>query len=136
MNRFYLDASVALHAVLQEGDPRAIAWLDALSSGTSHAFASTLLQLEIARTLRRERLDPELARLVVDRVGLISIDDAVLLVAGGLEPHVKALDAIHLATCLMLGADVTLVTHDMNIAAAAATLGIEAFDPLAGTRAR
>lgn len=131
MSRSYLDSSVALHAVLQEGDPRALAWLEALQPGTSDAFASTLLELEILRTLRRERLDPGLARLVLGRVSLVSIDDAVLEVAGGLEPHVKALDAIHLTTCLMLGSGVTLVTHDANMAAAAAALGIDTMDPLA-----
>lgn len=126
--RWYLDASVALHCVLEWGDPRARAWLEAEARGA--VLSSTLLRLEIVRTLRRERLDTRLAALVLARLELVSLDDGVLQVAASIEPHVKALDAIHLATCSLLGAGITLVTHDGSMRQAAEQLGIETFDPL------
>ncbi len=128
---FYLDASVALHAVLPWGDSRARAWLQSLDGQAGEVCSSTLLQLEMVRVLRREQLDTRYARLVLDRLSLISIDDGVLRFAAAIEPHVKSLDAIHLATCSLLGNAVTVVTHDANMAEAAVHLGFEVHDPLA-----
>lgn len=129
--RFYLDASVALHAALPWGDARARAWLQALDGSPEGACSSTLLQLEMMRVLRRERVDTTYARLVLDRLDLISIDDGILRFAGAIEPHVKSLDAIHLATCSLLGNAVTMVTHDVNMADVAIHMGFDVHDPLA-----
>ena len=128
--RWYLDASVALHAVLPGGDRRARKWLDAARANGDEVFSSTLLHLEIARVLRRERLGMSLARPLIERINQVSIDDGVLRFAAAIEPHVKSLDAIHLATCSLLGAAVTVATHDTGMTNAAAALGLEAFDPL------
>lgn len=130
MIRWYLDASVGLHAVLPWGDPRAREWLESMDDQRGALYSSTVLQLEIVRALRRERLDIGFSRLVLDRVELVSIDDGVLRVAGSIEPHMKSLDAIHLATCSMLGSGVTVVTHDRGMAAAAVQLGFDTLDPL------
>jgi len=129
--RYYLDASVALHAVLPGGNHRAREWLDATRKAGDEVYASTLLQLELARVLRRERLDPGLARPLIDRVNLVSIDDGVLRFAAAIEPHVKSLDAIHLAACSLLGTGVTMISHDENVMAVALHLGLDAVDPLA-----
>ncbi len=133
--RWYVDASVVLHAVLPWGDGRALEWMVTACGPGGEVYASTLLQLEITRALRREQLDLTLARPVFDRINLVSIDDGVLRVAGAIEPHVKSLDAIHLAACAMLGSGITLATHDANMSAVATQLGLETFDPLAVRRA-
>jgi len=129
--RWYLDASVALHAVLPGGDQRARQWLDAVRQAGGKVYASTLLQLELTRVLRRERLAVALSRPVLERVHLVSIDDGVLRFAAAIEPHVKSLDAIHLATCSLLGSGVTVATHDANMLEVAPALGLDALDPLA-----
>ncbi len=129
--RWYLDASIALHVILPTGDRRAPTWLTDRHTDGDQFLASTLLELEVIRALRRERLDPDLAAALLKRVNLVSVEDGVLRVAAGIEPHVKALDAIHLATCSMLGYGVTLVTHDAGMIAACENLGIDTFDPLA-----
>jgi predicted nucleic acid-binding protein len=129
--RFYLDASVALHAVLPGGNSRARNWIDATRKAGDEVYSSTLLQLELSRVLRRERLDPGIARPLLDRVNLVSIDDGVLRFAAAIEPHVKSLDAIHLAACSLLGTGVTMITHDENVLAVALDLGLDAVDPLA-----
>lgn len=129
--RFYLDASVALHTVLPWGDARARAWFQSLDESPDGVCSSTLLQLEMMRVLRREQMDTTYARLVLDRLDLITIDDGILRVAGAIEPHVKSLDAIHLATCSLLGNAVTMVTHDANMADVAIHMGFDVHDPVA-----
>lgn len=129
--RFYLDSSVAVHAVLPSGDPRARAWLASMSGQAHTVCSSSLLRLEMVRVLRRERMDPSWACLVTDRVDLISIDDGVLRFAEAIEHHVKSLDAIHLATCALLAGDTTLVTHDVTMASVAGNQGFDVHDPLA-----
>lgn len=128
--RFYLDTSVALHAVLPWGNAKARAWLESLDGKPEGICSSTLLQLEMMRALRRERMDTTWSRLVLDRLDMVSIDDGLLRVAGAIEPHVKSLDAIHLATCSLLGNAITMVTHDANMADVAAHMGFDVYDPL------
>lgn len=128
--RWYLDASVALHAILPGGHKRARHWLDAVRANGDEVFSSTLLHLELSRVLRRERLDPGLSRPLMERISQISIDDGVLRFAAAIEQHVKSLDAIHLATCALLGNGVTVATHDVGMGDAAAAMGLESFDPL------
>lgn len=129
--RWYIDASVALHALLPGGDLRARRWLDEVTQAGDDVFSSMLLHLELARVLRREGLDVSMARPLLDRVNLVSIDDGVLRFAAAIEAHIKSLDAIHLATCALLGANIGIVTHDAQMSAAAASLGLETMDPLA-----
>lgn len=129
--RWYIDASIALHALLPGGDARARRWLDATILAGDEIYSSTLLHLELTRVLRREGLDVSMARPVLDRVNLVSIDDGILRFAAAIELHVKSLDAIHLATCGLLGSGIAVVTHDENMATVAASLGLDAIDPLA-----
>lgn len=130
--RWYIDASVALHALLPGGDQRARQWLDAVIGAGDEVYSSTLLQLELTRVLRREGLGPSLARPLLDRVNLVSIDDGVLRFAGSIQAHLKSLDAIHLATCALLGTAIGVVTHDESMAAVAISLGLDVLDPLDG----
>jgi len=115
--RWYIDASIALHALLPGGDARALRWLDTTTLAGEEVFSSTLLQLELTRVLRREELDVSMARPVLDRVNQVSIDDGILRFAAAIEAHVKSLDAIHLASALLLDAGVVL-TYDQRLAVA------------------
>lgn len=132
---WYLDTSLALHALLPTGDARAAEWLDQ-AGRAGGLYSSTLLELEITRVLRRERLAIEHAGEVLDRVNLVSIDDGVLRAGAAIQPHVRALDAIHLATCALLGSDAQLVTHDAGMREAADALGRSVIDPLDDTGER
>jgi len=130
LSRAYLDSSVALHAVLPGGDPRARAWLDDAIRHGEEVFSSSLLELEVIRTLRREQLPLALSRPLLDRVQMISIDDGVLRHAATFESHIRSLDAIHLATALLVGTTMTVVTHDAAMLSVAADLGVPTADPL------
>lgn len=130
--RWYVDASIALHALLPGGDTRARDWFDTTISAGDDVFSSMLLQLELTRVLRREGLAVVMARPLLDRINLVSIDDGILRFAAAIEAHVNSLDAIHLATCGLLGSGISFVTRDQNMAEVAASLGLEAIDPLFG----
>ena len=127
--RWYLDASVALHAILPGGDARARRWLDATLAEGGEVFSSTLLHLELTRVLRRENLSPSLARPLLERVHQVGIGDGILRFAAAIESHVKSLDAIHLATCSLLGGEVTVATHDSGMAKVSVLLALDVFDP-------
>jgi hypothetical protein len=130
--RWYIDASVALHAILPGGDVRARRWLDRMIRAGDEVFSSTLLQLELTRVLRREGLDASMARPLLERVNLVSMDDGILRFAAAIEAHVESLDSIHLATCALLGSGIGVATHDRTMAEVAGSLGLESMDPLAG----
>lgn len=125
---FYLDSSVALRAVLEVPErPRVLGWLD------DHAgviVSSRLLRTEIVRVLRRENLPVAAAGPLLSRVGLISLSDEVASVAESIERHVKTLDALHLATALVVGEPVVVVTHDAGMATVAGHLGLDVEDPV------
>jgi predicted nucleic acid-binding protein len=65
------------------------------------------------------------ARLVLNRVHLIRLDDSLLDAAGVLETRIlRSLDAIHLAAAQLLGTEIdVLVTYDERMGDAAALLG-------------
>ena len=131
--RYYLDTSVAVEALLPGGDPAARAWIDRIAVGPGSVFSSTLLHLELSRVLRREAIPIDRVGAVLRRIDQISIDDGILAAAAAIEPHVRSLDAIHLATCALIGTGACLVTHDAGMSAAALALGFAVLDPLAAS---
>ena len=94
--------------------------------------SSALLDVEVSRALRREGLDPALADALLDSIDLVVIDDEVVQRAKALTGELTSLDAIHLATALMLDHPrdpVVLLTHDARLAGAARAHGLEVIDP-------
>ncbi|MCL1897470.1 MAG: PIN domain-containing protein [Micrococcales bacterium] len=128
--RYYLDSSILLHALLPGGNKLARSWLDSVLADGAALFSSKLLRLETARALRREGLPTKVAEAVLVKVALVSLDDAVLKVAELIEPHVKSLDAIHLATLIQVDQAAALVTSDRTLSLAARQLGINCLNPL------
>ncbi len=132
MRRFLLDASVALRVVLGHS-PAAAIWIDAVNDDPDQGIiASRLLKTEITRVLRREGLPVSRRDQLLDYVQLIPISDAVLAQAEAIVPHIKSLDAIHLASLIHTGIDATVATHDATMARVAELLGYPVIDPVAG----
>ena len=129
MTGYYLDTSIAAHALLRGG--RAARWLDETTSNPTYAvFSSRLLQTELTRTLRREDRAISERDDVLDYVGIVPITEGVLATAEAITEHVKTLDAIHLATALSLGSGVIVVSHDQNQLRVAEQIGLHTLDPL------
>ena len=130
----YVDTSAALLVLLgQEGAASAQAFLNRLAS-RERVTSSVLLQIEMMRALHRERLSLTIAQELLDGVELMPINDDVVERACAMTEEVKSLDAIHLATALLLDDPrdpVTVFTHDVRLADAARSHGLAVFDPLA-----
>lgn len=136
----YVDASVLLRVALGQRDSLA-EW-----SKIDRGVSSALVMTESLRTLDRFRLrtrlaDTETARHrakileLVASLDVVDIDAAVLDRASQPMPtELGTLDAIHLATALlwkeMTREDLTMATHDVVLAIAAAAHGL----PVVGTK--
>lgn len=103
-------------------------------------FASDLAVVEVSRTIR-SRLDAEDPAVVAESVetslaGIQEspISDPVINIARRLGPSsLRSLDAIHLATATLVGAEV-VCAYDGRLLTAAAELGFRTISP--GTRSR
>jgi predicted nucleic acid-binding protein len=127
---YYLDASVALRVLFGHSESAA-AWLDGVNaSPESSVVSSRILRTEITRVLRRESVPVSLRDRLLDYVGTVPISDAVLAEAEAIVPHLKALDAIHLASVITTGIDAVIVTHDKTMKAVADLIGYTTFDPI------
>jgi hypothetical protein len=131
VRRYLLDSSVAIRILLGHSPAAATWFADAAADPDVELLASRLLRTEVTRVLRREGLPVSRRDEVVDYVGTIPISDAILAEAEAIVPHVKTLDAIHLASLLHTGLDATVVTHDANMRAVAEMLGYSTVDPVA-----
>ncbi len=129
MTYFYLDSSVAVRIVLGHSAPAA-AWFDTATGDPKvSVISSRVLRTEITRVLRRERLAVQRRDALLDYVGMLPVNDAVLAEAEAIVPHIKTLDAIHLASMVRSGVDATVVSHDATMVAVAGELGYATLDP-------
>jgi len=93
--------------------------------------SSALARVEVGRAIMRtERARPRAPGSVTGLATLIDVDEPILRIAASLDPRkLRTLDAIHLATALLLADGVdAFVTYDrqLGVAAAAAGLAVEA----------
>ena len=125
----YLDSSVALRTILDVPERRRVqSWMQ--EAGTAFV-SSRLLRTEVIRVLRRDGRPLGDGRPLLDRVGLIDITRRVHTIAESIERHVRTLDALHLATALLIIDEaVTVATHDHAMRAVAEHLGLLVVDPV------
>ncbi|MBK9239858.1 MAG: type II toxin-antitoxin system VapC family toxin [Acidobacteria bacterium] len=119
----YLDASAIVKLVVPEAETDALIsalaeWPDRVTSVVARVEVHRALRRAGATPSQRTRADAVLAGLV-----LIRVDEPVLARAVALrDPHLRALDAIHLATALSLGDDPeAFIAYDTRLAQAAKT---------------
>ena len=132
MEVIYLDSSAALYAGLNVPQRSALhRWM--ATSGALHV-SSRLLRTEVVRVLRREGIPISQATPLLDRVGLLDITREVHRAAEDIRPHVKTLDALHLATAVTLertlDTPLTIATHDKTMTSVAHQLGLGTVDPV------
>lgn len=127
----YLDSSAIVKLVAPE--PETAGLVEALRSDPD-AISSALARVEVTRTLMRAGATSKRvsrAAAVLERIALVPIDAGILGRAADLEPpDLRTLDAIHLATALLLRQDIAgVVTYDARLAGAAAGAGIAVLAP-------
>ena len=135
MPLFYADASALVKLVRDEPESQTLRTFVA----DADLVSCELVLTEIPRAIRRAaahdaRLDldrlMDRAGEVVDALGLLPLDRALLLAAGALsEPALRALDAIHVAAAVDLGPLDGFVTYDERQAAAARLAGLRTISP-------
>lgn len=131
MTDYYLDTSVGMRILLGHS-PAAARWFDrTVASADDRVVSSRLLRTEMTRALRRLGHPIDRRGAVVDHVGTIALDHAVLQEAEAIVPHVRTLDALHLASALRSGVDAIVVTtHDTAMKSVAGLLGLAVHDPV------
>lgn len=129
MGIVYLDSSVALRTILDVPERlRLQGWID---QPDTDFVSSKLLRTEVIRVLRRDRRPISDAEPLLGRIGMFDITRETHAVAESIERHVRTLDALHLATALLIGEAVTVATHDVTMKVVAIHLGLSAVDPVA-----
>jgi predicted nucleic acid-binding protein len=124
----YVDTSALLKLVLPEAESAAV---DAYVVDTV-LVSSNLLVVEARRgTLRRSPRRLPRLDIVLTRVEMIEMSPTVIESASRLpDPMLGSLDAIHLATALLVRDELTAVlTYDDRLAAAAASHGLTVESP-------
>jgi predicted nucleic acid-binding protein len=124
----YLDASAIVKLARRE--PETSDLVDAVQ-GDPALVSSALSWTEVVRAVRRVGGDTARAEAVLGGVALVPIDDGIVRAAADMEPStLRSLDAIHLATALLLADDLDrLITYDARLADAAISEGIEVAAP-------
>lgn len=130
----YLDSSALVKMVRVEAESAAlVAWLNARSA--EPLTASVLVEVEVPRALRRAQ-PGVLAGVssVLARLHRVELNAAVRAAAGAyVDPALRSLDAVHLATAenLIAAGQVVsaFVTYDLRLATAAADAGLTVHAP-------
>ena len=129
MRATYVDSSALVKLVVYETETEA---LRKFLASSDQMTSSLVTRVELSRAVAR-RL-PEAgaaAQAVLDGLVIVGLDTRIAARAAVLAPSsVRSLDAIHLATALELGADLTaFVCYDDHLSAAAAALGLQVMSP-------
>ena len=125
----YLDSSALVKLVVEEPETQALReWL---KSG-GRFFSSAIAAVEVPRAARRFGEDTlGRARLTLERVALRDVDDQVVALAATIEPALmRSLDAIHLATAMLVRDDLgAFVAYDLRLLRAARAAGLPTAAP-------
>lgn len=127
---FVVDSSALVKLIVSEQHSKTLgSWVD---SCKQDLFISELARTEVSRAI--SRVDPNLNKqlnTIINRFGVIRVSTQVLTIAETLSPRsLRTLDAIHLASCIILGDALTgFITYDNAQASAALINRIEVFTP-------
>ena len=124
----YVDASAMVKLVLPEAESAEMRrwYVEAERMATSR-----LGIVETTRAAARHPHDADHLRFVLGSIEVVELDPMIANRAAAVGPaDLRALDAIHLATALQLGDEVTsFVTYDDRLAQAARAVGLEVIRP-------
>jgi uncharacterized protein len=127
---YVVDSSALVKLIVSEQNSKnLVSWVDGCKQDL---FISELARTEVIRAI--SRVDPGLNKqfnAIVTRFGVIRVSTQVLTIAAVLSPTtLRTLDAIHLASCVILGDELTgFVTYDNAQASAAIQNKIEVITP-------
>lgn len=118
----YLDTSAAVKALIREDQS---AEVRALFASEQELISSRLLAVELYAVADRGRLRATDVRSLIDRVAVVALSDDVAQRAIDIRSGLRTLDALHLATAVVLGPVATeFLSFDDELNAAARARGI------------
>lgn len=127
---WFVDSSVLLRAIADRS-AAAREWFESAYAAGDRFVGSRMLELEVLRVVKNAGLAIDVANEYLDEFALIAVGDDLIDEAIALDPVLGGADSIHIASALRLGTgSVTIVTHDAQIARAAASLGFGVLDPV------
>lgn len=126
----YVESSAVAKLIVDEpASGRLAAQLDKAADDGDALLSSMLLETELRRLAERLRLPQAAVTGLLDRFDLVELDRSLFREAGLLPgPHLRSLDALHLAAALHVNADV-MVTYDRRQAEAAESVGLPVMAP-------
>lgn len=129
MSPAYIDSSALVKLIVREAETDALRrYLDS----TGPLVSSILATVEVPRAVARVAPDAKLAvAAVIDALNTLAFDSRIAARAAALTPaSLRAQDAIHLATALELGEELTaFVSYDDRLTAAARDAGLPVAAP-------
>lgn len=123
--RWYVDTLAAAKLLIDEPESDALAAFLELAVEAGDAVGSSrLLETELRRLGIRASIPQEHVTLVLERLDLLVLDDAVFRDAGLLPGSaLRCLDALHVAAALRWGAD-AMLTYDERLVQASRAVGL------------
>ena len=121
----YIETSAAAKLIIDEPEsPRLATHLDRAIDQDDGLLSSMLLETELRRLAVRTGVGQAVVTRLLERLDLLEIDRSLYREAGLLPgPHLRSLDAIHVAAALRANAD-AMVTYDLRQADAAESVGL------------
>ncbi|MDT7776211.1 MAG: uncharacterized protein QOC67_5135 [Pseudonocardiales bacterium] len=126
----YVETSAAVKLIIEEPESsRLAAHLDRAVDQDDGLLSSMLLETELRRLAVRTGVAQSVVTRLLERLDLLEIDRSLYREAGLLPgPHLRSLDAIHVAAALRANAD-AMVTYDLRQADAADSVGLSVQTP-------
>lgn len=123
---YYIDTSAFLKLILDEAESAALtASVNAARDEGHTLVSSVLLETDLYRASWRLGVDRALIAKEISKVTLVSASDATFRQAGLFdEPHLRSLDALHLATALESEAT-AMYAYDKRLTDSALRRGIK-----------
>lgn len=127
---FYLDSSAIVKLIVPEPQTES---LEEFLDRDVRRVSSIVAQVEVSRAglrVRHQAIDGRVQE-VLEGMSLLRLNREILGLASRLEPpHLRSLDAIHVATALSLGSELDgLITYDARMSGAARRLGLSILSP-------
>lgn len=133
MSSCYLDASAIVKLATPEAETQA---LRTHLAQRQQLITSRLARVEVPRALKRRGPESEASAAepmgeIFEHLHIVELDAAIATTAAAVAPAtMRSLDAIHLASALAIGEELTeMVTYDLRLAAAARSAGLEVRSP-------
>lgn len=128
MRLLYVDTSAVVKLLLAEEESDALA--EFLRSADGALVTSRIGVVELRRVARRGGANPDRADALAASLAVIELDQTVEQIAVKLDPDLRALDALHLASALATGDALRgFVSYDARLASAATREGLAVVAP-------